>query len=252
MSEPLILSEQRLNQHIAELEATIDETVDKDVHARVVADWNGDLVAIGLVGKGCEITVRRRGPDVYVAPVLLLDEGIWVWLGLYQEWARERSFGGTKRFSYRSTSLRVHLGFRNLSHKPQIFRAEWSGWAKWNGQNYGQQGGNAAHPHWHFDAVESLRRADTKQSVGTYLAVLREEMGTVEPRSFSPNVVKSPEIDEIVGSKDFSRIHFASAAAWCRRTSADSHVHYPSDRSDIETWVRRTIDYILEELDRLR
>ena len=102
-----------------------------------------------------------------------------------------------------------------------------------------------------FDVLESLRRDGEEQLARTYLAVLREEAEGVEPRVFSPSVETS-EIDEIVGAKDFGRMHFASAAAWWRTASFDSHAHFPTSTSDVEAWVRKTIDYTAEELERLQ
>ncbi len=251
MFRSLVVSEKKLHEHLTAIESIIRQAVGNDIEASISADWNDISLAAGLVGQGCEVIARNRGPDVYVAPLFLLDAGIWAWLGLYQEWASERRAGGTTIFSYRSTSLSIHLGFRYLRHKPQIFRAEWSGWANRAGRNYGQQGGNAAHPHWQFDAVESLRKEGAKEAAQTYAAVLRGEADSVGPRVFSPVGVTSADIDEIVGAKDFSRIHFASAAAWWKAAPGDVHAHSPSSESEVEAWVQKTIDYTIEEVERL-
>ena len=230
----------------------MNRSVTSGINPRVVHEAHGARLWAGLAGQGCEMIPRKRGPDIWVAPLLLLDDGMWAWIGLIQEWARERSAGRTARFSYRSTSLSVHLGFRNLQHKPQIFRAEWSGWADWQGRGFGPQAGNAAHPHWQFDALESLRRDEAREATRVYLAVLRKEARGVKPQVFSPSMVENSEIDEIVGAKDFGRMHFASAAAWWRRAPNDCHAHFPSSCSDLEAWVRKTIDYAVEELERLQ
>ena len=139
-----------------------------------------------------------------------------------------------------------------MRHKPQIFRAEWAGWAKWDGRSYIQQAGNAAHPHWQFDGVGSLRRRDKERPSRTYFEVLAAEAETVELQAFSPRRIESSDIDEMVGAKDFSRLHFASVAAWWRKTPEDIHSHFPSSESDVEAWVRKTIDYTVQELDRLQ
>ena len=252
MANTLVVSENGLNQHFGSLGAILDQAASVDANTEVVADWAVVPLSAGLVGKGCEIASRNRGTDSFVAPLFCIGAGIWAWLGLYQEWASERGRSRTRRFSYRSTTLTVHLGFRNIRHKPQIFRAEWAGWARWNGQTYGAQAGNAGHPHWQFDAVESLRKQGIRQLVSTYMAVLSHEADTVEPRTFSPNSVQTSDMDEIVAARDFSRIHFASVAPWWRSTPDDGHAHFPSSAADVESWVQKTIDYTVEELGRLQ
>ena len=248
---PLVLSEDRLSQHFAAVEAIINGVVGADVTARVEPEWGVTPLSVGLVGRGCEIVSRNRGPNAYVAPLLCYDEGIWAWLGFYQEWASEPTAGKTHRYSYRSTGLTIHLGFRNVLHKPQMLRAEWAGWARWSGQSYEQQAGNAGHPHWQFDGVESLRPGNSGELAREYLEVLTSEAQTVEPRAFSPQGIESSDINEIVGAKDFGRLHLASVAAWWREAPEDIHTHFPSSASDVETWVRKTIDYTVGELDRL-
>ena len=248
---PLFVSEERLAQHFCTLEAIINRVASTEVTARVVADWGVTPLSVGLVGKGCEIVSRKRGSDAYVAPLLCCGQGIWAWLGFYQEWASEPKSRRGRRYSYRSTGLTIHFGFRNLRHKPQIFCAEWAGWAKWNGQSYNPQAGNAGHPHWQFDGVGSLKQDDSEQRARTYLDVLSGEAKAAEPQTFSPQGIKAPEINEIVGSKDFSRLHFASVAAWWKKVPEDMHAHFPSSESDVEAWVKKTIEYTVEELDRL-
>ena len=253
MSSVFVITEQALDRHFESLKAIIDRSVDTGVETGLIAEWGVAPVPVGLVGKGCEIAARNRGGDAHVAPLFGFSGGIWAWLGFYQEWAREGSAKGTRRkYSYRSTTLSIHLGFPNIRHKPQIFRAEWAGWAKWNGGTYGAQAGNAGHPHWQFDAVESLRRQETEESVRTYLAVLKEEADGAEARTFSPNAVQSSEIDDLVWAMDFSRIHFASVAPWWKGAPDDRHAYFPASVGDVEAWVQRTIEYTLEEFDRLQ
>ena len=252
VTSPLVVSEERLTQHFLALEEIINGVVSTEVTARVVPDWGVTPLSAGLVGEGCEIVSRNRGTDAYVAPLLCYAEGIWAWLGFYQEWASEPTVRKARQYSYRSTDLSIHFGFRSVRHKPQIFRAEWAGWASWNGHSYNQQAGNAGHPHWQFDGVGSLRPRDSEQLVRTYLEVLSGEAKTVEPQAFSPQGIKSSDINDIVGAKDFSRLHFASVAAWWRKAPEDIHAHFPSSASHVEAWVKKTIDYTVEELDRLQ
>ena len=253
MSSEWVISEQGLDKHFGALKTIIDQAVDTSVETGIVAEWGVAPVPVGLVGKGCEIATRNRGGDTYVAPLLGFSGGIWAWLGFYQEWEREGSAKGTKRkYSYRSTTLSIHLGFPNIRHKPQIFRAEWAGRAKWNGSTYGAQAGNAGHPHWQFDAVESLRKQETVESGRTFLAVLKHEADEAEAQTFSPKTVQPAEIDDLVWTKDFSRIHFASVAPWWRGAPDDRHAYFPASVEDVEAWVKKTIAYTVEELDRLQ
>lgn len=247
-----VISEAVLDRHFGSLKAIIGKAVGAEVEAELAAEWGVAPVAVGLVGNGCEVTTRNRGGDAYVAPLFEFGGGIWAWLGFYQEWAREGSSKGkNRRYSYRSTTLTVHLGFRNIRHKPQIFRAEWAGWAKWNGNTYTAQAGNAGHPHWQFDVIESLRKQETEESVHIYLSVLKEEADGAEARTFSPQAIQSGEIDELVWGKDFSRIHFASVAPWWKAAPDNRHAYFPGSVADVEAWVKGTIEYTLEELNRL-
>ena len=251
MSSTLVISEKALIQHLGSLEGILDEVVGADVETSIVAEWSVAPLSVGLFGRGCELASRNRGSDAHVAPLVVFGGGIWAWLGFYQEWARESSSGVIHRYSYRSTTLSIHLGFRNIRHKPQIFRAEWAGWAKWNGMSAGAQAGNAGHPHWQFDAVESLRKQETEEAARLYLAVLKQEEHSAEAQAFSPNSVKPTDIDEVVWAKEFSRMHFASAAPWWKSSPEDRHAHFPGEVSDIEAWVQKTIEYTVEELGRL-
>ncbi len=226
--------------------------VSAEVQARIDADWGIAPLVAGLVGTGCEIASRNRGGDVYVAPLVGFDWGMWAWLGFRQEWANEPASGRMRCYSYRSTTLTIHVGFRNVRYKPQILRAEWAGWADWNGVGYGAQGGSAGHPHWQFDAVESLRTQMTERTASTYLAVLKQEADVVGPRAFSPGAVRSAEVDDIVTAMDFSRIHLASVAPWWKKSPGDTHAYFPSSAAHVEAWVRKTMGYTVEELSRLQ
>ena len=251
MSSALVVTEAALNKHLVSLEDIIDKVVETDVQTSIVAEWAVAPLSVGLFGKGCELAARNRGSDSNVAPLVGFDGGVWAWLGFYQEWEREKSAGAVRRFSYRSTTLSLHMGFRNVRHKPQIFRAEWAGWAKWNGADYEAQAGEAGHPHWQFDALESLRKEETVEAARTYLAVLKQEQHSAQVQEFSPNAVHSSEIDDVVWAKDFSRMHFASAASWWKNVPGNRHAHFPGAVSDVEAWVQRTIEYSVEELGRL-
>ncbi len=252
MSDPLIVSERLLTAHLGRLEAILTSDIDTSPRATLAANWSLVPLVVGLVGEGCEVTSRNRGPDVRVAPLLLLENGLWAWLGYREEWEGEKPAGRVRRYSFRSAGLTVHFGYRYNRHKPQIFRAEWAGWARWNGSDYGYQAGNAAHPHWQFDALESLKRDDADDRAMTFLSVLKREAKNIKPHEFSPQSMGRDEIGELVGAQELSRIHFASAAAWWKTAPDDAHAHAPASPTDIETWVQETVQYTLRELSRLQ
>lgn len=251
MSSRLVISETALKKHWGSLEDIIDRVVGTGVETSIDAEWGVAPLSVGLFGNGCELASRNRGSDAHVAPLFGFDGGVWAWLGFYQEWAREGSSRVVRQYSYRSTTLSIHLGFRNIRHKPQIFRAEWAGWATWNGMDYGAQAGDAGHPHWQFDVLESLRKEETVETAREYLAVLKQEEHSSQVRPFSPDSLHLGEIDVVVGAKDFSRMHFASAASWWKNAPENRHVHFPEEVRDIEAWVQRTIEYSVGELVRL-
>ena len=91
------------------------------------------------LARKCEPVQRNRGARVQVAPLLQLEQGLWVWLSYREEWANERPVGGRRRFSFRAGSITVHFGWKQDLFKPQMFRAEWAGWAKWDNREYGFQ-----------------------------------------------------------------------------------------------------------------
>lgn len=251
MSTPLTLAESRLAGHFREIEGILQKCLDGGGGTTIVADWTVPTVVAALVGSGCERTERRRGGYTYVAPLVHLGNGLWAWLGFREEWDRERQYGSTRRYSFRTAGLTIYFGYRNTEHKPQMFRAEWAGWARWNGAELSHQANDAGHPHWQFDAVEGLKEEGQDESIDTLLAVLRSEADDVGPREFSPSRVEAGVVREMVVSQEISRLHFASAATWWKASPEDAHTHVPSAPRDIELWVRRTVDYICNELQRL-
>ncbi len=223
--------------------------VDPSAKVQLVANWDLAPVVAGLVGAGCETIFRNRGIPVPVAPMMVLRRGIWAWLGYREEWDSERPAKTVKRYSFRSAAITVHFGFRNNITKPQMFRAEWAGWARWNRQSYGYQAGNAAHPHWQFDALDSLFKDDAAERANAFLELLEHE-AMEEPKEFSPQL-DDDDLLNLVGSQRLSRIHFASAAAWWRGLPQDAHAHAPSTVGEVQDWVRKCLSYVTVELHRL-
>ena len=249
MPAPLVVPKALLITHFESMEATLGTHVSS---ARIFADWNVVPLVVGLVDTECEYTARNRGPDVPVAPALLLGGGLWAWVGYREEWGSEPLAGRTQRFSFRSAGLTIHFGYRNSRHKPQMFRAEWTGWARWNGIDYGYQAGDAGHPHWQFDALQSLTHDGSASRAATFLAVLKHEEQETEPQDFSPQSMGPEEVRDLVSMQELSRIHFASAAAWWKDPPKDVHAHSPISLTEIQVWVARTLEYVVRELARLQ
>ena len=251
MPTPLTLSEGALRQHVGCVEAAIRSVVDARVGLQIQGWDVGSLVTAILIGQDCERVPRGRGPDAFVAPLRNLGKELWAWLGLQEEWASEVS-GKHRRFSFRSIGLTVHFGYRNEGTKPQMFRAEWSGWSKWNGSQFGFQGGGAGHPHWQFDALESLAAGLELARAEHDLERLRADDAAAGIREFGEaGVGASASVEDAIRSRKISRIHFPSAAAWWMKTPHNLHAHSPSSDKEIEGWARETLRYAVEELRRV-
>ncbi|MCY3808179.1 MAG: hypothetical protein OXG58_01880 [Gemmatimonadetes bacterium] len=148
--------------------------------------------------------------------------------------------------------MTVHFGYCNNQHKPQMFRAEWAGWARWNGTDFGYLGKYCGHPHWHIDAVDSLRDDASIDAAAELLAVLKDEEQGMEPQDFSAPLVEPETIRELISNRKLSRIHFHSAASWWEHPSRDVHVHSPKVEGEIQLWIGKTLTYVVRELARLK
>lgn len=250
MPKPLTLSEKSLEQHVRALESSIQSTLD----ARVGLDIQGwgvsSSVRAFLAGQDCERVSRVRGPDSFVVPLLYLGKELWAWLGLQEEWESTKR-GKSHQFEFRSIGLTVHFGYRNENTKPQIFRAEWSGWSKWIDSNYGFQAGDVGHPHWQYDALESLSAAYESTRVEEDLARLEKDDDTVEIQEFEEGRISAANVEDEVKSRKLSRIHFPSAAAWWTKAPNNLHTHAPASRTEIEKWASETLTYTVKELARV-
>ena len=249
MPTPLIATRSRLLTHFKQSGSILASAADTSAKLKVEAEFVHPRVVGGLFGSGCELVTRNRGRRVPVAPLIHLGQGLWVWLGYHEEWDEERPSGRIHRYSFRSVALSIHFGLRNNTFKPQMFRAEWAGWARWGGSGYSFQAANAGHPHWQFDALDSLPDSELLRRAEQLLRRLRGDPRR-EVREFSPQL-SDPDVRDFVTTQKFSRIHFASAAAWWKAPPHGDHAHYPTAFSDIQNWVRHSVNYIKVELDRL-
>ena len=251
MPDPLVTTRPKLLMHFRQSGSILATAVDNSAQLQIEPEFVHPGAIGGLHGSGCEFVPRNRGRPVPVAPLRHLAQGLWVWLGYHEEWewdAKQRN-RHTPRYSFRSVSLTIHFGLRNTVFKPQMFRAEWAGWARWAGRDYSFQAANAAHPHWQFDALDSLPDDNLSQRAAQLLARLKAETEP-EVREFKPQL-SNVDVRDFVTTQKISRIHFASAAAWWKSPPHDDHAHGPANLRDIQNWVRHSVDYIKHELERL-
>lgn len=210
----------------------------------------GGLVAFGLArSAGTERTSRNRGADFFVVPIANLGGGLFAWLGYREEWSTE-SAGKSKLFSFRSSGATVHFGFEGVEPKPQMFRAEWAGLVPVD-KGWGFQAGDAGHPHWQFDALESLAAAGAAEDAALVADQIRADLHEPALRDFGHAVVDVPEVKTVAASRAIASIHFASAAMWWRQHPDDSHCHYPKNIQQIHSWLARTLSYVAIELQRV-
>ncbi len=249
LPKPLITTQPKLGMHFGRTGDILAAAVDISVKVRIEVDGPLSRIVGGLNGTGCELIPRNRGLRVPVAPMLHLQQGLWAWLGYQEEWDEERPNHNIRRFSFRSVGLTIHFGWKNDEFKPQMFRAEWAGWAKWRGVDYSFQTADAGHPHWQFDALDSLPDDDLAARAEKLRSRLEAEPDP-EVHEFSPQLPNA-YFRDIVMAQKLIRFHFASAAAWWKSVPHDEHAHGPVDLADVENWVRRSLDYVRLELKRL-
>jgi hypothetical protein len=247
---PLTVKQAGLQAHLRATAGVLGHVLEGN-RVDVEADWQTVPLIAGLVGAGCERIHRNRGGSVNVAPFAALNAHLLAWLSYREEWDVEAKRVANPRYLFRTASLSVYFGCRRDVYKPQMFRAEWSGWAQWAGGRFGFQGSDAGHPHWQFDAIESLRENDQQERSETILKWLAEETSANERvREFE--APPTSDVKDIITTQEFARIHFASAAAWWKPTPLNAHAHSPKTTAEIQTWLSRSLTYLRDELVRLR
>jgi hypothetical protein len=143
--------------------------------------------------------------------------------------------------------LTIHFGFAGDPVKPQVFRSEWSGIRDWTGAGLGFQSPGAGHPHWQFDVMAALRTgADElrKLDFGDFGDEMIEDF---EAEALEPNVLL------LLQSATIERMHFASAAPWWLRQTAEDpplHMNAPADEASLSRWLVACIAYLKQELAR--
>jgi hypothetical protein len=236
------------------LGSELSDLAEKPGKVTIEGDFNLRQVAVGLAGERCEPVERVRG-EALLVPLRWMGAGFWAWLGYREEWdlnEEGRPTPARRRFTFRSAGLTVHLGRRGDRLKPQLFRAEWAGWTTWPGIGLGFQAEGAGHPHWQFDALDSLGTEADAELAKEYLKVLRaEEQHEVEPQDFVPQGLTADDVRALVRQRPLSRMHFPSGAHWWRDAPANTHAHAPQSTDELRRWVALSVGYICRELDRL-
>lgn len=253
MVKPLSVVHRNALSHVASLERIVRRQTGLGDDVALDADWDQEVVAINMVGPGSEQVRRNRGSLAQVVPLIRITRGMWAWLGLYEEWRFDRNVAGARAYAFRSLSMTIHFGLKSDILKPQIFRAEWSGFGVWAGTDASFQGKNAGHPHWQFDVLESLSSDKAETNANELLELLRLDEGSepVQPAEFMPTGDQQV-IADIVSAQKLSRLHFASAASWWRPAPHDAHAHSPERAEQAAVWLDRTIAYTKGELERLQ
>lgn len=248
MRQPPILGLEKLRLHLAAVEEILRDAAHPSAQLKLQVDQEGDPVVAGLVGSGCERAARTRGLATPVAPWVDLQNGLWAWFGYREEW-NVRTTGLHPTFAFRASSLTVHFGFRARDPKPQMFRAEWAGPTS-VGSEWTMQAGDAGHPHWQFDAIDSLLAPAKADEAKIFAEILRAEADEAGPKDFVPNAAPE-EVEGIVAARSLAALHFASAASWWFKAPLDAHAHVPNSEGEIRSWLMRTLAYLLPELQRV-
>lgn len=251
MSQRLIVSKSELERHFSTIEQLLSAHASYSARPQLEVAWQLEPIVAGVVGSGCERVRRNRGPDTFVIPSWQLAGEEIAWLGYREEWLPERATGHGPRFSFRSMSATVHFGPMGIVEKPQIFRTEWSGISSWSGGADSFQADGAGHPHWQFDAIESLMPNQEASEAQEILEALKEVTSPSAPRDFAPAESTLSEVSRTALGMKLSRIHFASAAAWWKARGEDAHAHSPNSIGELSRWLENTLTYVSRELTRL-
>lgn len=246
----LVLGLERLRQHLANVEAILNKTAHPSAKLKLELDEGSNPVVAGLGdSEGCERAARTRGAAVPVAPWIDMRHGLLSWLGYREEWSIKD--GGLKpTFAFRASSITVHFGFRGSEPKPQMFRAEWAG-PTFENSKWVMQAGEAGHPHWQFDAMDSLVAPATLERARDFADILREERSTGSAKEFAPPAVGGSDVIDLVTGRSLAAMHFASAAAWWLTDATSKHAHTPKNEVQLRTWLQKTLTYVAQELERV-
>lgn len=241
----LLVTKSKLEQHTRVLTRSISDLTLSQAPVLVTPDWGVTPLVMGIVGQDCEIAARQRGKSARVARLCEIGpDGLCAWLGLREEWDVVVRGRGV-RYCFRYVSLTIHAGYPYREEKPQIFRAEWVGSGQHRESQFDAVGNGAGHPHWQFDAIDSLSHSNALGRDPVTVPRL-DDAENVKPRDFVGRDMGRARVQTL----KLSRIHFASAAAWWQ-TATDNHIHSPDSIQDVERWIQNTVEYTRAELMRL-
>ncbi|MEH6685597.1 MAG: hypothetical protein V7664_13985 [Qipengyuania sp.] len=258
--KPFSLNEEKLAEHFQAVENLLTVLVgDADLKLDIAREPAG--LSMGLRNSGpCEKALRNRGGETNVAPLYDLGGGIAAWFGFREQWQINPRRGSVATYRFRSSDLTVFFGRAGILSKPQIFRAEWVGLVA-RGADWHFEAGDAAHPHWQFDALETYISDEEQEYARELRDALRADQSVTEPEELEvkefgagkpmSSILSLHEDDVSLLAKDrrLSAIHFPSVAKWW--DLEPNHAHYPRNCDEIRSWIKRTLKYLRAELSRV-
>jgi len=194
---------------------------------------NADAV-MNIGGRASEVISRNRGRDHRVVPLCCVSQDIFAWTSYREHWKKNTT---EQNFRFIEGGFTLHVGRIGERIKPQILRNEWVG-PRGNGFT-----NNAGHPHWQFDALESLR--NTEQFP-------RARFGEADSPARAQEFGEQPklnEYEELPTGVTIERMHLASAANWWREPNV-TIAHVPETVPEIDLWVLGCAAYMRQEVQR--
>jgi hypothetical protein len=213
-----------------------------------------------------ETAERQNGMRVPVVPLIaaLPGESPVYWISWYEVWVPERRLR-SPGLQFQASAVTVYYGVSGES-KRQLFRAEWAGVQTVEQQVDVFQGGGAAHPHWHVDAIRDyIQGIKLELERLTQEAVLNRELALDRVRDFGDDRAErdvaglflAPQLrlpTEIEMS--WTGIHLAAEARWSEQLwpgpegPHDVHAKGPKDLGAIRWWLTSCVRYIQFEINK--
>lgn len=132
----------------------------------------------------------------------------------------------------------------------QMFRLEWDNW------KHQDQPNKAAHPHWQFD------RWLTASETGLGLVELRESFKGPEPEAVIFESAAAQAAQQFARNFErpdlgwFTRLHFPSIAPWATDpiknlddANQQPHRSVPNSVTELEGWIKSSLQYLRNELE---
>lgn len=202
----------------------------------VYAEVLGSEAFVYLGGRASEVIERNMGRKHRVVKLCALSDDMFIWVGFRERWAQTQK---GKKLSFIEAGVTFHAGRQGELMKPQLMRSEWVG-----RRGSGRQG-NAGHPHWQIDLLETIRNQveeDFIQRENRFDATYSEES--------QPNVMAVQSSRDLLDIP-FERLHLASAAAWWRGPSVTIS-HAPATMQELDHWIVGSVSYTRREFLRCK